>query len=1334
MSDTPPPATLDTAEPEVRRQRFENAWRSWCPGQEPPPWQQFLPAVGEPCSPDVISLLLHIDIEFRAKAGLPALLAERYFEHARLQQDDARLDAERQVELIHWEYQQRWKNGQRARRSDYEAAFPQYAAALRELKPRSRCPRCRKVLLLEETFQTLSCPDCGSESHLLGTTPPFVAPTTLPAAPPSELDLRGYELLETLGGGGMGEVYRCCDPALGRDLAIKVMKADLRGHPQVEHRFLREARVTGSLQHPGIVPVHNLGRLADGRLHYTMRLVRGRTFADILKEEAGKAERLPYLLTIFEKICQAVAYAHSKRVIHRDLKPLNVMVGRFGEVQVMDWGLAKVLASEDASLASEETTDAAGTRILVESRDTPVDLSRMGSGMGTPAYMPPEQALGEWDAVDERADVFALGSILCEILTGQSAYSGTDGEEIYRRAKRGDVTEALERLQRCSADAALSALCRECLNPQREARPRDADAVAKRVAEYQAEVQERLRQAELERTEAQVKAREQTKRRRLALALATMVLILVAGGIAAFWWQQRQDARQRQGVEAALLEVERLQQQARWAEARKVLEQAESRLGEAGPQDLRQRLEQARRDLELVVQLDAIRLKRARSIEGQFDLATADRDYEAAFRTAGIGEVGDDTAVVGERIGKSAVSGALVASLDDWAVCTRGARRDWVLEVVRKADPEPVRDSLRDPQTWEDGKALARLAEKHATELSPQLLAVVGLRLVSLGQDGEPLLTKAQERYPTDFWIYYALGEAFSDKKLEEAVGYFRAALALRPGTSAVHFELGRILRELGRVDEAIHEYDKAIDLDPQDAIAHSNLSNALRDKGRLDQAITEAQKAIELDPKYEKAHNNLAAAFIVKRRLDEAIEELRIAIRLDPNYAKAHYNLGLAQRDKGCLDEAIAEYQKAIELDPKNAQAHNSLGAILCDVKRDFDGAMACFRKAIELDPKNASAHDNFGNALYHKGRRDEAIAEYQKAIDLNPKYALAYSNLSNALCEKHDLPGAIAQARKAIDLDPKLAAAHTNLGKALLDKGDPDGAIPCFRRAIDVNPKYALAHNNLGVAFYLKDNRDGAIACFRKAIECQPDYAQPYVNLSSLLLAQTHFTDALAVVKKGLDQLPSKDPMRKQLQQLMQRGQRLALLDARLPAVLRGTEKAGNTREQIEFAELCASKKRNPAAARLYAEAFINDPKLAADLDQQHRYNAACSAALAAAGQSEDARLLPDKVVTMFRRWALGWLRDDLTAYGKLAERNNPQANQVIQQRLSHWRGDPDLASVRDPRALDRLPENERAAWQALWRDVDELAKRFENKDKAGRKPDEREEAEQPKTDSPK
>jgi serine/threonine protein kinase/Tfp pilus assembly protein PilF len=512
MSDTPNPVTLDTSPPETRRGLLESAWRAWRAGHALPRWEQFLPESDEPCPAEQIFRLVRTDIEFRIRNGLPGLLSERYFENSRLRQTDVGRDAQRIVELIRWEYSLRWQNGVPARREDYKAAFPEHAAALSDLMPRSRCPNCQGWIVHEETVQTLRCPECGSEASPTPMPPPFVPDLPRATLTTLALDLRDYELSEQLGRGGMGEVYRARDPALGRDLAVKVMKQAFRGNIQAEQRFLREARITGSLQHPGIVPVHNLGRLEDGRLHYTMKLVRGETFADLLRGRAGQAQHWPKLLEIFAGVCQAVAYAHSKRVLHRDLKPANVMVGKFGEVQVMDWGLAKLMAPADHAAEPEEAEDAPGTWICIEPADTPLDLSRAGRGMGTPDYMPPEQAQGEWERVDERADVFALGAILCYVLTGRPPYPGPNANEIYRRAQQGDVSDAWERLDRCGADASLVRLCRECLAPERDNRPRDAGVVAGRLSQYQAEVQGRLRQAELERVAAETRAQEEHRR------------------------------------------------------------------------------------------------------------------------------------------------------------------------------------------------------------------------------------------------------------------------------------------------------------------------------------------------------------------------------------------------------------------------------------------------------------------------------------------------------------------------------------------------------------------------------------------------------------------------------------------------------------------------------------------------------------------------------------------------------------------------------------------------------------------------------------------------------
>src|SRR5262249_35072684 len=215
----------------------------------------------------------------------------------------------------------------------------------------------------------------------------------------------GYELLDEIGHGGMGVVYRARDAGLGRDGAVKVLAEKYAPDSGSARRFLAEARITGQLQHPGIPAVHQVGTLPGGRPFLAMKLIKGQTL-DAQLHERPAADR-GRLVAVFEQVCQAVAYAHAHRVIHRDLKPAHVMVGAFGEVQVMDWGLAKVLLASRQRERPEEDYETVGTEI--DSAREAGSETKAGSMMGTPAFMPPEQAGGEVNRIDERADVFGLG-------------------------------------------------------------------------------------------------------------------------------------------------------------------------------------------------------------------------------------------------------------------------------------------------------------------------------------------------------------------------------------------------------------------------------------------------------------------------------------------------------------------------------------------------------------------------------------------------------------------------------------------------------------------------------------------------------------------------------------------------------------------------------------------------------------------------------------------------------------------------------------------------------------------------------------------------------------
>ena len=313
-------------------------------------------------------------------------------------------------------------------------------------------------------------------------------------------DTGRYQLIGEIARGGMGAILKGRDVDLGRDLAVKIILEEHRDHPEMARRFVEEAQIGGQLQHPGIVPVHEIGRFPDGRLYIAMKLVRGRTLAALLESRKDPADDRPRFLSIFEQVCQTMAYAHSRGVIHRDLKPSNVMVGGFGEVHVMDWGLAKVL--DQGGVVDEEKA--------MRSRSEPirhphgairVRRLRFAGGVGDRDARVHGTGAGQGalDTVDERADVFGLGSILCEILTGDPAYTGRTSAELYRKAEGADLADALGRLDGCGADDELVALVRSCLAVAPKDRPREAGVVLAGLTAYLAGVELRLRKAGLAR-------------------------------------------------------------------------------------------------------------------------------------------------------------------------------------------------------------------------------------------------------------------------------------------------------------------------------------------------------------------------------------------------------------------------------------------------------------------------------------------------------------------------------------------------------------------------------------------------------------------------------------------------------------------------------------------------------------------------------------------------------------------------------------------------------------------------------------------------------------------
>jgi serine/threonine-protein kinase len=1094
-----------------------------------------------------------------------------------------------------------------------------------ELLPEVR-ERWRRMCALEAELDALfptPSPDLAA-----GATVPGRAPATLP-------QIVGYEVETLLGRGGMGAVYKARHLRLKRSVALKTLIAGAYAGRPERARFQREAEAVASLRHTNIVSVYDVGD-HEGLPYYTMEFVEGGSLAQALE---GTPQPSRQAAALVATLAEAMQVAHQAGIVHRDLKPANILLTADRTPKVADFGLARHFDAEPT-------------------------LTVTGALVGTPSYMAPEQAIGKAGTIGPAADIYALGAILYEMLTGRPPFRAETASETERQVIAHDPVPPSRLNAKVPRD--LETICLKCLHKVPERRYATAVALADDLKRFQRDEPIAARRPGLMERAGKWVRRHPTHAAMLAASLLVILMLVGAGQ-----WLAVEQAHRRDAAEADLQELARLQASARWEDARATLRRAVARLEGVGARDLHRRLGQAGRDLDFVIELDAIRLNRITRGELAFYKARADRNYAEAFERAGLGTIHDEPSRVAAMIDASGARGALVAAVYDWAVCAADkARRGWLLEVAGQADKTSGgwHQRVLDPAAWDDPQALAELARTVPGQQSASVLLALGERLRATGGNATLFLQRAQKEHPADFWANLILGNAMLQSAPQDAAGYYRAALASRPKAAVGYCAVGDALRLQKLPDQAIEYYEKALTIDPTYARAYSNVGDAFQDQGQWDEAIGYYRKALLLDADYAWAHYNLATSLRVKGRLDAAADHYQQALRLDPTNSEARNGVRSILLRQGRGQEAAAAWRTTLDDSPPRHEAWSGY-AELCL----FLGDHAAYRRACrDLFERFGATTSPFiaepvGRAWLLLPAREDDIAKGAALADraaadksAAPEWIYRYFLFAKGLAE--------------------LRRGRTKSAIALME-GEASSVLGPAPRLI-----LAMAQHDEGLKKQAKKTLARAIAGF--------DWNATEADNRGVWIAHILRREAEARI------LPN------------------------LPALVRGQDQPVDNDERLALVGICQFQGHCRAVARLYAEAFATDPALAQELtsacraraglgDKQPvsrveelatgcRYPAARCAALAGDGLGEDGAKLSAAERARWRKQARDWLRADLAIWAKALDEGSRAIRVMAQRNLAHWQVDPDLAGLRASSALDKLPADERNECIMLWNEV--------------------------------
>jgi serine/threonine-protein kinase len=825
---------------------------------------------------------------------------------------------------------------------------PQVIGLLEEMldsgkTPEEVCRDCPELLPeIRRRWQEFRLIDAQVEALLPGLGSSLDADAIPPVPPAAGLpQIPGYEVEAVLGYGGMGVVYKARHLRLNRTVALKMLLAGAYAGPHERARFQREAEAVASLCHANIIHVYDVGD-HEGRPYFTMEFVEGGSLAQKL---AGIPQPGRQAAALMLTLAEAVQAAHQSGIVHRDLKPANVLLTASGTLKITDFGLARRLEGN-------------------------AGLSRSGVPLGTPSYMAPEQAGGRTCAIGPATDVYALGAILYELLTGRPPFRAETAAETVLQVIHQEPASPSRLNAKVPRD--LETICLKCLRKEPEKRYASPLALADDLRRFQ---EGRPIQARPLGRGGQVW--RWAWRHPAAAGLVATALTLVGLAIGGSFWLERQRAERReqtarqeerelQGVEAALKQAAQFLKQGRWTEARVTLEAMPSLPDPSASTELRERVLRAQADVKMVGKLEEIRLRLSETRRTS-DTALPEQLYAEAFRDYGI-SLKTPPAHAAWIVRESAIGETLLEFLHEWLYCASDANRDDLKALTDGADDDAWRRNYREALIAGEADQLVTLAR--APEATTQPSAVLsGLcgKLLGAGkrEEARALLRDALERHLDDFWINYLLGRFWEKERPQLAVGYFRAALALRPKSDQAHAMLGRVLLDTGDTVEAIAAFRTAIGLNPNCGVGR-DMARALAPKGGLMEARATWEKSLEGDPLDHHAWHGYA--------------ELCLFLGNEEAYRRAR--TALLDRFGGTTDDWIVAERASLACLLLAASGEELRRAV-----RLAEAAVAAAARSAE--PGNPYVRFVQGMAEYRQGRHQQAIPLLQESARLLPNRA---------------------------------------------------------------------------------------------------------------------------------------------------------------------------------------------------------------------------------------------------------------------------------------------------------------------------------------------------------